>query len=94
MVSFENNTELPPAYYDFDQLSGAGRPCEIDVQGIGLLKQMGSANIIIIVAVIAACIVALLIVIVVVILICRRRKPNEKCKYRNYVYFRTLRNEV
>ena len=90
MVSFENNTELPPAYYDFDQLSGAGRPCEIDVQGIGLLKQMGSANIIIIVAVIAACIVALLIVIVVVILICRRRKPNEKCKYNNYVHLRTF----
>ena len=51
---------------------------------------MGSANIIIIVAVIAACIVALLIVIVVVILICRRRKPNEKCKYRNYVQLRIL----
>ena len=51
---------------------------------------MGSANIIIIVAVIAACIVALLIVIVVVILICRRRKPNEKCKYKNYVQLRTL----
>ena len=76
--------------YNFDQFLGAGRPCEIEVQGIGLLKQMGSANIIIIVAVIAACIVALLIVIVVVILICRRRKPNEKCKYKNYVHLPTF----
>lgn len=61
---------------------GAGIPCEFDVQGFGLLKSMGGANIIIIVAVIAACIVALLIVIVVIILICRKhRKPTEKCKW-------------
>ena len=60
---------------------GAGLPCEFDVQGFGLLKSMGGANIIIIVAVIAACIVALLIVIVVIILICRKhRQPTEKCK--------------
>ena len=40
---------------------GAGIPCEIEVQGIGLLKNIQGANIIIIVAVIAAGIVALLI---------------------------------
>ena len=60
---------------------GPGVPCEIQVQGVGLLKAMGGANIIIIVAVIAACVVAVLIVIVAVILICRRRKPLEKCKF-------------
>ena len=61
---------------------GAGIPCEIEVQGIGLLKNIQGANIIIIVAVIAAGIVALLIVAVVVILICRRnKKPTDKCKY-------------
>jgi len=57
---------------------GAGMPCEIEVQGVGLLKTMGGANIIIIVAVIAASIVAVLVVIVVVILICRRRNVAEK----------------
>ena len=31
---------------------GAGIPCEFDVQGFGLLKSMGGANVIIIVAVI------------------------------------------
>ncbi len=60
---------------------GAGMPCEIEVQGVGLLKTMGGANIIIIVAVIAASIVAVLVVIVVVILICRRRNVAEKCKH-------------
>jgi hypothetical protein len=71
------------AYYCYANNSmGAGLPFELDVQGIGLLKTMGNANIIIIVSVIAASIVALLIVIVGVILVCRRgRKPNEKCTY-------------
>jgi hypothetical protein len=50
------------------------------ISGIGLLKTVGSANIIIIVAVIAASIVALLILIVVIILICRKKKPTDKCK--------------
>ena len=54
---------------------------KLDSLGIGLLKTVGSANIIIIVAVIAACIVALLILIVVIILICRKKKPNDKCKF-------------
>jgi len=57
---------------------GPGVPCEIEVQGIGLLKTAG-VNIIIIVAVIAAGIVALLLIVVAVILICRRnKKPSEK----------------
>ena len=73
-------------YCQVNNSLGAGQSCEIEVQGIGLLKTMGSANIIIIVAVIAASIVALLIVIVVVILICRRRKPNEKCKLTSRFY--------
>ena len=60
---------------------GPGVPCEIEVQGIGLLKTAG-VNIIIIVAVIAAGIVALLLIVVAVILICRRnKKPSEKCTY-------------
>ena len=60
---------------------GAGLPCELDVQGLGLFKgAVGGANIIIIVAVIAASIVVLLIILVIVILLCRRRKPTEKCK--------------
>ena len=73
-------------YCQANNSMGAGPICEIDVQGIGLLKTMGSANIIIIVAVIAACIVALLIVIVVIILICRRRKPADKCKFLVWTY--------
>lgn len=67
-------------YCQVNNSIGAGTPCEFEVQGVGLLKTMGGANIIIIVAVIAASIVAILVVIVVIILICRRRNTSEKCK--------------
>ena len=64
---------------------GVGTPCELEVQGVGLLKSMEGANIIIITAVIAASIVAVLIVIVVIILICRKRNSTEKCKWTFFV---------
>ena len=58
---------------------GAGAACEIDVEGIGLLRA-GSANIIVIVAIAAAGVVAILAVIVVVILVCKQRRPKDQCK--------------
>ncbi|XP_059086621.1 hemicentin-1-like isoform X5 [Tigriopus californicus] len=59
---------------------GAGQPCEIDVQGMGLIR-MGNANLILIVAVVAALIVAVLIIIVCIILICRKKKKSPDEKY-------------
>ena len=61
---------------------GAGAACEIDVEGIGLLRA-GSANIIVIVAIAAAGVVAVLAVIVVVILICKKRRPKDQCESKN-----------
>ncbi|XP_059086618.1 uncharacterized protein LOC131883222 isoform X2 [Tigriopus californicus] len=61
---------------------GAGQPCEIDVQGMGLIR-MGNANLILIVAVVAALIVAVLIIIVCIILICRKKKKSPDEKYIN-----------
>ena len=58
---------------------GAGAACEIDVEGIGLLRA-GSANIIVIVAIAAAGVVAILALIVLVILLCKRRRPKDQCK--------------
>ena len=48
--------------------------------GIGLLREMSSANVIVIVSIVSASIVLLLIAIVIAILLCRKRKPTEKCK--------------
>ena len=60
---------------------GAGAACEIDVEGIGLLRGAGfSANVIVIVAIAAAGVVAILAVIVVVILVCKQRRPKDQCK--------------
>ena len=61
---------------------GAGAACEIDVEGIGLLRA-GSANIIVIVAIAAAGVVAVLAIIVVVILICKKRRPKDQCESKN-----------
>jgi len=50
------------------------------LEGIGLLKEMNSANVIVIVSIVSASVVLLLIAIVIGILVCRRgaRKPTEK----------------
>ena len=40
---------------------GLGAPCEIDLQGIGVLKNISDTNVIVIVAVIAAALVAAII---------------------------------
>ena len=61
---------------------GAGAACEIDVEGIGLLRA-ASANIIVVVAIAAAGVVAILAVIVVVILLCKKRRPKDQCKWRD-----------
>jgi len=57
---------------------GLGVPCEIDIQGIGVARNISDTKVILIVAVIAAALVALVIVITVVV-ICRRRGGPEKC---------------
>ena len=58
---------------------GLGIPCEIDIQGIGVLKNISDTNVIVIGAVIAAIVVALLI-LVFIIAVCRRRHGMvEKC---------------
>ena len=57
---------------------GLGVPCEIDIQGIGVLKNISDTNIIVIVAVITAVLVAAAIVGVLVFL-CRRKPAAEKC---------------
>ena len=61
-------------YYCFvNNTVGLGVPCEIDIQGIGVLKNISDTNIIVIVAVIAAGLVAL-VILVVIIVVCRRKK--------------------
>ena len=57
---------------------GLGVPCEIDIQGIGIARNISDTKVILIVAVIAAALVALVIVITVVV-ICKRRNAPEKC---------------
>ena len=57
---------------------GLGVPCEIDIQGIGVARNISDTKVILIVAVIAAALVALVIVITVVV-ICKRRNAPEKC---------------
>ena len=58
---------------------GLGVPCEIDIQGIGVLKNISDTNVIVIGAVIAAIVVALLM-LVFVIAVCRRKHSlGEKC---------------
>jgi hypothetical protein len=57
---------------------GLGVPCEIDIQGIGVARNISDTKVILIVAVIAAALVALVIVITVVV-ICKRRGAPEKC---------------
>jgi len=57
---------------------GLGVPCEIDIQGIGVMKNISDTNIIVIVAVIAASLVALMIVVVLIV-VCRRKSVGEKC---------------
>lgn len=57
---------------------GQGIPCEIDIQGIGILKSVTDFDIIIIVAVCAAVLVALLILVAIIIIICRKKRTNDK----------------
>ena len=57
---------------------GLGVPCEIDIQGIGVARNITDTKVILIVAVIAAALVALVIVITVVV-VCRRKGAPEKC---------------
>ena len=74
------NQESFGTYYCYVNNSvGLGVPCEIDIQGIGVLKNISDTNIIVIGAVIAAGVVAL-VILVLVILVCRRRASmGEKC---------------
>ena len=72
------NQESFGTYYCFVNNSvGLGVPCEIDIQGIGVLKNISDTNMIVIGAVIAAAAVALLS-LVLVVLVCRRRRSAEK----------------
>lgn len=66
-------------YYCFvNNTVGQGVPCEIDIQGIGILKSVTDFDIIIIIAVCAAALVALLILVAIIIIICRKKRTNDK----------------
>jgi len=58
---------------------GLGAPCEIDLQGIGVLKNISDTNVIVIVAVIAAALVAA-ISLGIIIFLCRRRGGGDKAE--------------
>ena len=65
-------------YYCFVNNSiGQSIPCEIDIQGIGVLKSISDTNIIVIVAVLAAGLLVTAILVVLVVF-CRRRAAGEK----------------
>ena len=61
---------------------GLGTPCEIDLQGIGVLKNISDTNVIVIVAVIAAALVAA-VLLGIVIFMCKRRSAGEKAESKN-----------
>ena len=66
-------------YYCFvNNTVGLGVPCEIDIQGIGVLKNISNTNIIVIVAVITAALVAA-IIIGILVFFCRKKPSGEKC---------------
>ncbi|XP_071742750.1 synaptogenesis protein syg-2 isoform X3 [Lepeophtheirus salmonis] len=60
---------------------GEGFPCELEVEGIGLVK-MGNSNFIIVVTILAAIVVILLLLVVAYIMCCRKKKKPEE-KYSN-----------
>ena len=75
------NQESFGTYYCYVNNSvGLGVPCEIDIQGIGVLKNISDTNSIVIGAVIVISAMIVAGVVALIILVCRRRASmEEKC---------------